>query len=269
MTKISIITICYNSEKTIEDTIKSVIKQNYDNLEYIIIDGASTDNTLNIINKYKKHISKIVSEPDNGISDAFNKGIKLATGDIIGLINSDDLLNKDALINLDKFVRKNLGYDVYYGDVIIFNSKFNYLRKINSSLSRLKLQFILNHPSTFITKKAYEEYGLYDNEYKICMDFELLSKFYLNGAKFIHIDYIMTLFRLGGISNQNIIERFKEDKKVAIRNGCNKIFVNIWYTMNVIKRLIIKLIFLLHMESFTIKVLRKKIIPNELIKWYL
>lgn len=104
--KISIITITYNSEKTIEETILSIINQNYQNIEYIIIDGGSKDNTLNIINKYKTKISKVISEPDNGISDAFNKGIREATGDIIGIINSDDILNIDTLNELNNIKKK-------------------------------------------------------------------------------------------------------------------------------------------------------------------
>lgn len=130
--KISIVTISYNSEKTIEDTILSVISQDYPNKEYIIIDGASTDNTLNIIAKYKANISKVISEKDDGISDAFNKGISNSTGDIICLINSDDRLLPGALSKVaQEFDGKA---DIYCGNVLLWNTEDNTrLREVPST----------------------------------------------------------------------------------------------------------------------------------------
>ena len=119
--KISIVTITYNSENTVEETIKSVISQGYPNLEYVIIDGASTDGTLDVVSKYSDRIAKIVSEPDKGISDAFNKGIKHATGEIIGIINSDDILLPGALQAVADAYEEGVG--VYRGNIFIWDSK--------------------------------------------------------------------------------------------------------------------------------------------------
>lgn len=117
-TKISIITVCYNSEKTIEDTIKSVVSQSYPNIEYIIIDGVSTDNTLEIVNKYQEKISKIISEKDNGLYDAINKGINIASGEIIAILNSDDLYQDNKVIEevVELFRKDNL--ETCYGDLV-------------------------------------------------------------------------------------------------------------------------------------------------------
>ena len=125
--KISLVTITYNSEKNIEETILSIIQQDYDDIEYIIIDGGSTDNTLKIIEKYRHHIAKLISEPDKGISDAFNKGIELSTGQVVGLINSDDFLQKGSIKALVEFIGRNDGYDVYYGNSLMFSEKQCYV----------------------------------------------------------------------------------------------------------------------------------------------
>ena len=117
---ISIITVCFNSEKHIEDTIKSVLSQKYNNLQYIIIDGGSKDKTMDIINKYKKEISTIISEPDKGISDAFNKGIQHAKGDLVGIVNSDDILLPESLLAIATSYQKG-EYDIYRGNSIIWN----------------------------------------------------------------------------------------------------------------------------------------------------
>ncbi len=156
MIKISVITICYNAEKTIEETINSVIHQDYPELEYIIIDGGSTDGTIEIVNKYWDKIAYFVSEPDKGISDAFNKGIKASTGEIIGMINADDLYYKDALKTVGSFFEDNPDTDVTFGDYLLFNSKeYSGRRKApNTNLTDLKFTFELNHPTVFVKRSA-------------------------------------------------------------------------------------------------------------------
>lgn len=220
--KISIITITYNSERTIEETIQSVINQKYENLEYIIVDGGSTDNTLNIVNKYKENITKFISEPDEGISDAFNKGIKQATGEIIGIINSDDMLNSNALNELNNVIEKEPKYDVYYGNGIIFDEKSNYIYKPTNKIEDILKYMFICHPATFVKKTAYEKYGVFDIKYKCAMDFELLSKMYLNGAKFKYVDYECTWFRLGGTSRKKAIITRDESIEIAVKNGIDR-----------------------------------------------
>ena len=159
--KISIITITYNSEKTLEDTIKSIAAQRYKELEYLIIDGGSTDQTLEIVKRNTAVVTHWISEPDRGISDAFNKGIRMATGDVIGIINSDDLLAENALRN----IAENMSSDteVFYGNAIYFSENQQKFRvKPHDNIDDLRKCMALVHPATFVRKSAYEKYGDFD-----------------------------------------------------------------------------------------------------------
>lgn len=217
--KISIITITYNSGKTLEETIKSVINQNYPNLEYIIIDGGSSDDTLLIVEKYKKHINIVVSEPDKGISDAFNKGINRATGEIIGLINSDDILLPGTLKILADNYSEDI--DVYRGNTMIWDEKLNNQLRVVPSMKFTLGIFKTNsicHPSTFISRKAYLKWGTYDLNYKFMMDADLLTRFYHKGAKMLYIDKDMATFRLGGVSDSPILSKIDEIEYLINQN---------------------------------------------------
>jgi len=227
--KISIITVCYNSESTIEDTIKSVVSQNYDNFEYIIIDGGSTDGTMDIVGKYRDRIAVVVSEPDYGISDAFNKGIERTSGEIIGLINSDDILLPGSLSKISTFYSESI--DVYSGNVLMWdeNTDTHYIRKPDMVFDNIHRPFRASHPARFIKKEAYKKYGGYTIELKYMMDVDLLYRFYNMGASFIHIDEVLVKFRLGGISS-DLKSKKKNDYKIYVRNngGSNIDFYYIW-----------------------------------------
>lgn len=241
MKKISVITICYNAAKTIEETINSVIRQDYPELEYIIIDGGSTDGTIDIINKYCDRIAYFVSESDKGISDAFNKGIKASTGEIIGIINADDLYYKDALKNVGTFFEANPDTDVSFGDFLLFGSEdYSGRRKMpNTNLPDLKFTFELNHPTVFVRRRTYEKFGLFNPDYKLAMDYDLLSKMYFGGAKFHYINKIISCFRAGGISQTSRNNTYKEHKQVALRNGCSSFDINKFICKRKIKDFII------------------------------
>lgn len=218
--KVSIITICYNSALTIRETIKSVIRQGYTDLEYLIIDGGSTDETLNIIEKYREKISYVVTETDRGISDAFNKGIKASTGDVIGIINSDDFLAENAVKNIAQYADKYRHMDVFYGDMAVINGRGEiYICRPQEEISNIKHHFMLCHPSVFIRREAYKRYGLYDMEYRYAMDYELLSRFYNAGAAFQYVPELLAYFRKGGTSKANARMTVDESIKVSIRNG--------------------------------------------------
>lgn len=230
--KISIITICYNSEKTLETTILSVINQSYDNWEYIIIDGGSKDGTVDIIKKYQKNISYWVSEPDKGISDAFNKGIRVATGEIIGIVNSDDQYLPGALqVIADNY---DPAIDVYRGAILIHDegNKMDYTYQPSMKFRKLPIKVNVCHLPTFITKNAYEKYGSYSTEFKLAMDLDLLRRFYRAGAKFKKIDRVLGRFNVGGVSTAAGIENgFEERRKVILNNGGTKFDVLIYNQM--------------------------------------
>lgn len=217
--KISIITITYNSERTVEKTLKSVLSQVYPNLEYIIVDGGSKDSTLRIIERYRTQISCVISERDNGIADAFNKGIKAATGDLIGIINSDDLLLPGALFKLAK------SYDgiteVYRGNTIIWNEDTQFRCREIPSMKFPTVPYIIHmaHPSTFVTREAYRKYGIFDLEFRYIMDLELLCRFYRMGAVFKYVDADLAEFRIGGATSDSLAKKEHDMKLLVRKNG--------------------------------------------------
>lgn len=256
--KISIITITFNSEKTLEETLNSVISQDYDNLEYIIIDGGSKDHTIEILDRYKDRLSLVISEPDNGISDAFNKGIRNATGEIIGIINSDDLLMPGALKEIASHYNNNI--DVYSGNVLFWNEDSGEMFSCPPDLKfdKLKLQYNVDHPSRFIRRDAYQKYGVYDLRFRYNMDVDLLSRFYKCGATFSHIDKDLTKFRMGGVTASSIYKK-KDDYRFFVENMGGSIwdFREIWFKA-IIKYHLIRLCIFLFGENFRFKFYRAK-----------
>lgn len=217
--KISVITITYNSEKTLEETIKSVAAQKYENIEYLIIDGGSTDRTLEIIKQYPNVVTSWISEPDKGISDAFNKGVRMATGDVIGIINSDDLLAENALQTVADNISEET--DIFYGNAIYFGQNQKKFRvRPNDDIDELRNHMALVHPATFVRKRAYEKYGVFDLSYKCIMDRELLLRMYLGGACFQYINEDLAWMRLDGISMKTYLDvTVPEGISVSIKYG--------------------------------------------------
>lgn len=217
--KISIITVSYNSVVHIDEAIQSVINQPYENVEYIIIDGGSTDGTLTVIDKYKDKIDYFVSEPDNGISDAFNKGIKAATGDIIGICNSDDVLAKDILSHIAESYDENV--DIYRTNEIIkdFNSGEEFLMIPTLEFPKVPYTSVVCHMGCFITRKAYEKYGNYDVDCRYVMDWELMRRFTYMGAKYKYIPVVCGFFRKGGTSQDNEKKMRDERRRVVRKYG--------------------------------------------------
>lgn len=207
----SIITIVYNGENTIERTIKSVINQTYQNIEYIVIDGNSNDNTIKILEKYNDNIDYWLSEDDDGISDAFNKGIKAAKGEIIGIINADDWYELNACeIILEKFNNK---VDIYFGSCQIWTLTKHCFTK-NSEFKKLKKKMSIYHPTCFIRSECYAKHGMYNNKYKTTMDYDLLLRYKINGCVFLNVNKVIANFQLGGMSNLNKIKGAKETLEI-------------------------------------------------------
>lgn len=220
--RISIITISYNSGAEIEDTILSVINQNYDNKEYLIIDGGSKDETMLIVDKYRDHIDVVISETDKGRSDAFNKGIAKASGDYIVMINAGDLLANDALNKFAKAFKP--GYDVIKGNTIRWNPKtdFKSLEIPVINYPTIPFNFYVCHQSTYISKEAYKKYGCYEVDMHVVMDFELMLRFTKAGARFNSINENLAIFRMGGVSQASSKKRLQEMKYAMLKNGRNK-----------------------------------------------
>jgi len=212
--KVSVITVVYNAVDTIENTIQSVIEQTYPNIEYIIIDGGSTDGTYEIIERYRSNISVIVSERDKGIADAFNKGIALATGEWIGMINADDWYAYNAVERMITNVTAN---DVICcGDLTLIGEN-GYAECKKSKVSWLNLGMYIMHPTCFIRREVYRNVGLYDTSLKIATDFDMFLRIKGAGYKIRYIKEMLAFMRTGGASS-DVINMHREELTVMRRH---------------------------------------------------
>lgn len=226
--KVSIITVCYNAESTIEFALQSVLNQDYKDIEYIVIDGASSDNTPSIIKKYEGKIAKIVSEKDNGMYYAINKGIELATGDVVGLLHADDFYASNKIISriVTEFQSKNI--DAVYGDLqYVFKEDINKVfRNWNSNPYNPSLflkGWMPPHPTFFVKRKCYKDFGKFNTTFSISADYELMLRFlYKHNIKATYIPEVIVKMRVGGVSNISIQNRIKanmEDRRAWKING--------------------------------------------------
>jgi len=222
--KISIITACFNRSATLERSIVSVLNQNYPNLEFIIIDGGSTDGTVEVIKKYERHLSYWISEPDNGIADAWNKGIKKSTGEIIGIVDADNFYEPGVFKLIASVFQRKPSVEIIHGNLRYWNGDKNlWIRK-----PHLEQEFFWKFmpylfPSCFIMRSLYEKYGLFDSAYKLTMDYELLLRFFLKGVHFLYLDETIANFQLGGVSDVRCVAGLIENKNIVIRHGYSRI----------------------------------------------
>lgn len=208
--KISIITCTYNSAATVADTIRSVNRQTYPDIEHIIVDGLSKDDTLEVVKANSTNRQRIISEKDNGIYDAFNKGIRAATGDIIGVLNSDDFYTGEDIVSRIAGAFKGSAVDAVYGDVHFVNhDNLNKPVRYYSSASfrpwMMRMGFMFAHPSFYVKKSLYDELGLYRTDFRIASDFELLLRFIYKtriNTKYIPMDFVT--MRTGGASTESL-----------------------------------------------------------------
>ncbi|HXD91613.1 MAG TPA: glycosyltransferase family 2 protein [Bacteroidia bacterium] len=234
---VSIITIIYNGENYIEDCIKSIINQSYKNIQYIIIDGGSTDRSLEIINQYSSNIDILVSEKDNGISDAFNKGIKNAEGEIIGLLNSDDKYSEFAVqAVVDSYLNNAELEGIYYGDILYFDDDNSF--ELIADANKLWKYMSIFHPATFVTKGIYNKFGGYSEEFNFAMDCEFIHRCLYNHVPFIHINQTLAHFRLEGTSSRNYIKSHKEFYK-SVKKYNYTISAEFFLYWNIAKKVIL------------------------------
>jgi glycosyltransferase involved in cell wall biosynthesis len=224
--KISIITVCYNSANTIEKTILSVQNQTYKNIEYIIVDGNSKDTTLSIIKKHESIISKWVSEPDKGLYDAMNKGVLMATGDLIGILNSDDVFNSESVIEEIVDFHQKQNVDASVGNIVQHKTNGKIVRLYSSRYwnpEKLKIGFMPPHPSIFFKKDLFDKFGNYDLGFKIGADYELITRFFLkNKITWKYSGITTTAMLVGGLSSSGSSSYkliTKEIQKALSMNG--------------------------------------------------
>lgn len=235
--KISIITVTFNSEETIADCITSVNNQNYNNIEHVIIDGGSSDNTIKIIRSIPNRVTKIVSEPDNGIYDAMNKGIKMASGEVIGILNSDDFYHSNSIVSKIVSTFNNDYIDALYGDVrfVSWKDSNKTVRYYSSKMfkpSMFRFGFMPAHASFFTYKIYFEKYGYYRTDFLIASDFELLLRFlYVHELRAKYLPVVFLKMRLGGVSTKSIKSNFIINKEIVKACKENGIYTNMGILM--------------------------------------
>lgn len=229
---VSMITVCFNSEATIRKTIESVLGQTYPEIEYIIVDGLSKDNTVAVAREYearfreKGYAYRIVSEKDNGIYDAMNKGIRMATGDVIGIVNSDDWLELHAIQTVAD-VYQETGFDMFYADLNLIKDNGTVIVK-HSKLDKFPTTRHWNHPTTFITRKTYDEAGVFRCK-GLYDDFDLMLRIRRANKKVVIHNQVLSNFRTGGVSNQKSFKkaygRFLDRYRCYRDNGYSRLYV--------------------------------------------
>lgn len=217
--KISIITACYNSEKTIEETVRSVVKQTHPDIEYIIVDGASKDKTLEVIDQYKHAVTTLISEPDSGVYNAMNKGINAATGDLLFFLNADDVFINEKVVKIFAQAAQKSTAGLILGDILLLNrytGEMYYERQ--DIVDKIKLiNSTVFHPATFFRREVFEKYGLYNENNKVVSDYEWYVNYFLNGGDYSYIDMPVSIFSLGGLSSDEKHNKIHTAERKAIK----------------------------------------------------
>ncbi|UFH57312.1 glycosyltransferase family 2 protein [Spirosoma sp. KNUC1025] len=235
--KVSIITVVYNGAEFVRDCIESILNQTYPDIEYIIIDGKSTDGTVEIVQSYGTRVARFVSEPDKGLYDAMNKGIKLATGDVIGLLNADDYYRHNRVIENMVATFERTGSDAVYGDMMYVgredtNIIKRYWRSGWYSQNAFLWGWMPGHLSFFAKRSIYERYGLFRLDMKNAADYELMLRFiHKNKIKLAYMDEVTIVMRMGGISNSSVKNRLRanrEDRLAWQVNDLTPYFFTFW-----------------------------------------
>lgn len=243
--KISVITVVLNNSSYIEDCITSVLNQTYQNIEYIIIDGGSTDGTIDIVKKYENRITRWISEPDEGIYDAMNKGIRMATGEIVGTLNADDVFYNDKVLENIVKVMEDKSIDACYSDLVYVDGSnlqniVRYWKSCDFRYEFLRKGWIPPHPTFYVKKVIYNQYGFFDISYPLAADYELIVRllaYYKIKVKYIPM--IAIKMRLGGVTNKSIKNIIKQNFEIirACKKNKIKVFPPIFFMNKFISRL--------------------------------
>lgn len=233
--KVTIITATYNSSDTVRDTLLSVASQSYRSIEHIVVDGASTDHTIDIVNEFP-HVSRVISEKDNGIYDAMNKGIAMATGDIIGILNSDDFFSDENVVTRIVQAFNQSGCDAVYGDLLFVDRQnVNRIKRVwiagDYRPTLLYRGWMPPHPTFYVRRHCYEKFGNFNTQFKVAADYDILLRLLLvNRIRVTYIPRVLINMRTGGVSTRSLRQRLsinKEDQLVWKLNNQNPK----WYTL--------------------------------------
>jgi len=235
--KVSIITVVYNGASTLRDCIDSVLRQSYQDIEYLVIDGGSTDGTVELVRSYGSRITRFVSEPDQGLYDAMNKGLRLATGDLIGILNADDFYRHDQVIERVAALADQENSEAIYGDLVYVDA--NDTRKITRYWSSGKYRkgafrwgWMPPHPTFFVRRSVYLRFGLFQTRFRSAADYELMLRFvHRHGIKVSYLKEVLVVMRAGGVSNRTVGNRLnanREDQEAWELNGIKPYFFTHW-----------------------------------------
>ncbi|MFZ5649355.1 MAG: glycosyltransferase family 2 protein [Bacillota bacterium] len=219
---VSIITACYNSEKTLENTLLSVLNQSCRDIQYIVIDGLSSDGSRDIIKKYGDRLGYWVSEKDKGISDAWNKGLRLAEGEIVGIINSDDQYRECAVETAVKALNDNPEAGFVFGDQLIIDEKGVAINQRGDPGYMKNIWFIMPsipHSTVFVRRRVYERYGGFDITYSTAMDYEFLLRITAGGVRGVYVPSVLTVMSMGGESDLNFVRGYREVMRASVKYG--------------------------------------------------
>jgi len=239
--KISVITAVYNARETIVDAIESVLVQDYGDVELVVIDGASTDGTTELLETFRDRINVFVSEPDKGIYDALNKGIRHATGDVVGFLHADDLFADDAVLSRVAAAFADGAADAAYGDLVYVSKAepdkvIRYWQSGAYSVAKLKHGWMPPHPTFYVRRSVYEQHGSFDTSFRIAADYDCMLRFLGRAeVKATYIPSVMVKMRLGGESNRsvsNIIRKSKEDYRALKGNGVGGVWALDWKNLS-------------------------------------
>lgn len=221
--RVSIVTICLNAAATLEDTIRSIERSDYPDLEYVVVDGGSTDGTAQIVERYAHRVDRFICEPDDGISDAFNKGVRAATGDLVGIVSADDVLLPGVLDILLDAWRRSPDVDVFYGDVLAIDGGRVLADPVARDLSGIRTGFPLKHAGIWPTRRAYETWGPFDTRWRFAMDYEWVLRACLGGARFQYVPAFLGAYRTGGVNSRHRLETMREVEEIQVHHGVSRV----------------------------------------------
>ncbi len=239
---VSIITVCLNAERTIRDTIESVLNQTYNPIEYVIVDGGSTDRTLSIIGEYRNKIDLLISEKDDGISQAFNKGVERSKGDIVEILNADDWLDTSAVSAAVSALQSDPRAAFVFGDQALLEGReaeLEYMPGDSAYTSKLRYTMPrLNHPTIFVRREMFQTYGVYDTRYRIAMDYDWILRLHLGGERGNYSSGIRAYKRKGGLSGRRRFDTFRECRDISISHGLNPVLAYSYFGLRCLKHVL-------------------------------